>query len=464
MEKKKPMDNGDSKGVILIVDDIPTNLEILLEVLSAQGFEVLVATDGESAIEQVEYARPDIVLLDVMMPGIDGFETCQRLKANEDTASIPVIFMTALNDTVDKVKGFEIGAVDYITKPLQHEEVVARVHTHLTIGKLQRELQKANDVLEQRVAERTRELAEEVAERERAYESLVRYNLAYSRFVPTEFLLLLDHESILDVTLGDHIQTELTLLFADIRSFTSLSEHMPPQETFTFINAYLGRVSPIIRQHHGFIDKYMGDGIMALFPTHPENAIKAAIKMQHEVAYFNESRATEGYPPIQVGIGLHTGSLMLGIIGEEERMEGTVISDAVNLASRLEGLTRLYQSDILVSIETLNQLTHIDDYTFRFLGIVQVKGKQEPVSVFEILNGDAGNTNGKLKMETQTMFEEGLHLYYSRKFAEASVKFNDVLKFNPHDRAARLYLERSAHFMIAGVPQDWMGIETMNEK
>jgi len=134
-------------NTILIVDDIPTNIEVLLDVLIGAGFEVMVALDGESALEQVDYAPPNMILLDVMMPGIDGFETCQHLKENPDTKDIPIIFMTALSETVDKIKGFEAGAVDYITKPFQHEEVLARVNTHLTMQQLQHKLQSQNDAL-----------------------------------------------------------------------------------------------------------------------------------------------------------------------------------------------------------------------------------------------------------------------------------------------------------------------------
>ena len=147
------------KGAILIVDDTPTNLEVLVDYFADNRFDPFVATDGESALEQINHARPDIILLDVKMPGIDGFETCRRLKASKETEDIPVIFMTALSDTVDKVKGFTLGAVDYVTKPIQHEEVLARVTTHLTLRRLQRSLQEANETLEQRVQERTAELS-----------------------------------------------------------------------------------------------------------------------------------------------------------------------------------------------------------------------------------------------------------------------------------------------------------------
>lgn len=155
------------RSIILIVDDNQTNLDVLFDLLRKVGFKVLVATDGESAIEQLEYIEPDIVLLDVMMPGIDGFETCRLLKAKQATKDIPVIFITALSDTVDKVKGFQMGAVDYITKPFQHEEVLARVQTHLTVRKLQKKLQEKNEELaalnrnlENLVEQKTKQLIE----------------------------------------------------------------------------------------------------------------------------------------------------------------------------------------------------------------------------------------------------------------------------------------------------------------
>ena len=145
------------KDTILLVDDTASNLEILVNFFTEQGFQVSVAVDGESALEQIDHDLPDLILLDVMMPGIDGFETCRRLKANPMTADIPVIFMTALSETMDKVKGFSVGGVDYVTKPIQQEEVLARVNTHLMLRSLQRKLQEANQRLEQRVAERTAE-------------------------------------------------------------------------------------------------------------------------------------------------------------------------------------------------------------------------------------------------------------------------------------------------------------------
>ena len=169
------------EATILIVDDNPTNLDVLFESLSQVGFKVLVAKAGESAIRQAERAQPDVILLDILMPGLDGFETCRRLKKKVETKDIPVIFLSALSDTIDKVEGFKIGAVDYITKPFQQEEVLARLETHLTIQGLQKSLQEKNELLKQEINGRKRieeGLEERVAERTQelqdAQEQLVR--------------------------------------------------------------------------------------------------------------------------------------------------------------------------------------------------------------------------------------------------------------------------------------------------
>lgn len=143
-------------SVILIVDDTPINLEMLFDFLGQAGFTVLIAEDGESAIARAEYAPPDLILLDILMPGMDGFETCRLLKSSELTQDIPVIFMTALSETVDKVRGFELGAVDYLTKPLQHQEVLARIQLHLKLRTLTKTLQEQNLRLESEIGERLR--------------------------------------------------------------------------------------------------------------------------------------------------------------------------------------------------------------------------------------------------------------------------------------------------------------------
>ncbi|NET59693.1 MAG: adenylate/guanylate cyclase domain-containing response regulator [Symploca sp. SIO2E6] len=286
---------------------------------------------------------------------------------------------------------------------------------------------------------------------------------AAARFVPYQFLSFLHKESINDVKLGDSVQATMTILFADIRSFTNLSETLYPQENFDFLNSYLRHIGPVIRQHHGFIDKYIGDGVMALFPETADDAIQAAIEMQKQVTTYNQHRQNSGYQPISIGIGVHSGSMMLGIIGEEERLESTVIADAVNLASRLEGLTKLYGAGIITTVQTLSQLDEPQKYTCRFLDRVKVKGKQEPVAVFEIYDGDSESLQ-KLKNKTHTDFEHGIWLYYQQNFTEAQQRFQRVLQINNQDSAARLYLERCEVSQQTGLPLKWEGIDVLRKK
>jgi len=166
----------------------------------------------------------------------------------------------------------------------------------------------------------------------------------------------------------------MTTMFADIRGFTTLSETMTPQENFKFINGYLTQMEPIIDKYNGFIDKYIGDAIMALFPTCADDAVQAAIAMLKKLVDYNQGRQRAGYQLINIGIGIHTGPLMLGTVGGQNRMDGTVISDAVNLASRVEGLTKIYGTPLLITEQTYSSLTDVSQYHIRVIDCVTVKG------------------------------------------------------------------------------------------
>lgn len=264
---------------------------------------------------------------------------------------------------------------------------------------------------------------------------------ALSRFVPRQFLQFLDKESIVDVQLGDHVQKDMSVLFADIRDFTTLSESMTPEENFRFINGYLRRMEPAIVENQGFIDKYVGDGIMALFSLGADNALKAGVSMLQRLADYNQERIEAGYVPIKIGIGLNTGSLMLGTVGGYSRMDSTVISDTVNLASRIERLTKDYGVSLLISHYTFSQLEDANQYTFRLIDRVKVKGKTAAVSVYEVFDADPLQLR-EGKLVTKTAFEEALLLYNMHAFSKAAQLFEDCLRINPEDTVAQIYLER----------------------
>ncbi|MEX2214260.1 MAG: adenylate/guanylate cyclase domain-containing protein [Phycisphaeraceae bacterium] len=292
---------------------------------------------------------------------------------------------------------------------------------------------------------------------------------SFARFVPKEFLEFLGRERIVDVQLGDQTQKEMTILFSDIRSFTTLSEQMSPKENFDFINRYLEFVAPAIRENGGFIDKYIGDAIMALFPVNEDmadKAVAAAIGLLRGVERFNVEWAKTGGPPgapIAIGAGLHTGSLMLGTIGFAERMESTVISDAVNLAARMEGLTKMYGASVMISEDVLKRMKNPDAFLIRQVDRVKVKGKRDPVNVFEVFDAEPVETR-ELKRTTREIFTKAFEAYMKGDMKAAREGFDKVIQQNPHDVAAGSLLARCETFLKSGLPAGWTGVTTLDHK
>ncbi|TRZ90649.1 MAG: guanylate cyclase [Rhodocyclaceae bacterium] len=264
---------------------------------------------------------------------------------------------------------------------------------------------------------------------------------AYSRFVPREFLHLLGIDDICMIEVGQQVERKMTILFADIRNFTSLSESMSPQENFNFLNAYLVQMEPVIAAHGGFIDKYIGDGIMALFPDSPDAALHCAQSLLKKLDEYNTGRARAGYRPIKVGIGINTGIVILGTIGGATRMDGTVIGDAVNLAARMERLTKEYGVPILISEYTLYCLEEPDLWSIRFLDRTHVRGKQGTQSVYEVFNGDPVRVR-EAKTINQKVFDEALAYFHIDDTVTARAGLVAYLALVPDDDAARVYLER----------------------
>lgn len=261
-------------------------------------------------------------------------------------------------------------------------------------------------------------------------------------FVPSEILEHLNKASFSDLKLGDHIKKDMTIFFSDIRSFTALSESLTPEESFSFVNSYLSRVVPLIDEYGGFIDKYMGDGIMALFANDDgaDAAVGSAVAIQTKMVEYNQHRAKVNYKAISMGIGIHTGTLMLGVVGVPGRMEGTVISDAVNLSSRLQSIAKAFNIPLVISERTFMQLKDPGKYKYRFIGKVKVKGKDAPVSVFEIFDGLPEEVFER-KMRSNTFFEQGMMAYYQKDYSQAVFYFNRALEIIPEDGASRFYLE-----------------------
>ena len=309
-------------------------------------------------------------------------------------------------------------------------DVTERILAEEQLQKQYEELQAQNEQLEA--------FARQLEEMQQ--EKLYQLNQAYERFVPKEFISFLNKNSITDVQLGDHVAKEMVVLFADIRNFTAMSEAMTPADNFNFINVYLSYMEPVIHHCQGVIDKYIGDAIMALFPT-ADNALQAAIGMLRRLVQYNTTRGRPGRPLIRIGIGLNLGPLMLGIIGGNKRMDGTVVSDAVNLASRVEGLTKTYGVNLLITESTYAKLVEPSQYQIRVIDRVKVKGKSEAITVYEVYDADPASEIS-LKNQICYDFEKGFVWFHQGHIEIAKSCFERVLQVNAEDKAAQIYLRR----------------------
>jgi two-component system, sensor histidine kinase ChiS len=395
-----------------VVDDEPVNQMVMHNHLTLENFEVIRAESGVRALELLASGeKVDLILLDVMMPKLSGFEVCREIRKTHLPTQLPVVMVTARNQTQDLKEGLQVGANDYITKPVAKGELLARIRTHL---------------------------------------NLLRINSAYSYYVPHEFLKFLSRESITDVQLGDNVEMDAAVLVSDIRGFTTLSEHMTPDENFRFVNDYLAVAGPPIRRNGGFVDRYSGDGVLAVFPGGADDALRAARETMRGLAEFNRERVSRGLEPVRIGIGLHRGLLRLGIVGELQRRQGDIFADAVNVASRVEGLTKAYGSSVIVSEALLMGLSDPDGSLplRRALGSVMVKGRSGAIVLHEAYEFDAPDLV-RHKQATREDFETAGRLIESDRSAEALVLLERIIAAHPGDLAARRLHEEATTRMRA---------------
>ncbi len=411
---------------ILVVDDDEKVLELLSEVVSSMRYRALKAKSGKEAIEVAIRNMPDLILLDIMMPGMNGYDVARVLSRNEKTNIIPIVLISALRDVEERVKGLEAGAMDFFSKPLHIPELKTKINSLLKIKTY-------NDY----VRKQQRELEVQVAGRTELLRKAVKF---FERFVPREFLECLEKKSIFNISLGDYICTDMTIMFSDIRSFGTLAENMSPRDVFRFLNSYLKRMDPFIWENEGFIDKYIGDAIMALFPKGPQYAVNAAVEMLKYIGIYNQHRHSYSYPPIRIGISIHTGEVVLGTIGHERFMQGTVISDTVNLTSHLQSLSKLYGIDLIVSREVVQNLG-MGKFNYRFIDKVRLKGRKEQIDIFEIFDADSPE-KFELKSKTRGKFEKGVSEYQDGQVKNAEKIFNELASYCQEDRAVKIYLER----------------------
>lgn len=354
------------------------------------------------------------------------------------TLLVVAIYFTELNKQwITFLTGILIASIlGLVSRTTRAEWINTRRTAQLTVlkGKLE------NEVLLRK---------KQIDEHQRLLEVLKQTEGAFGRLIPQQLIQLMGRNNILEVKLGDQFERKLTVLSTDIRDFTMLSESMTPQENFDFLNAYLAQMEPIIGQHHGIIDKYIGDSILALFTQGADDAVNGAIHMLEQLEKYNAGRSRAGYAPLQIGLGLNTGLAMIGTVGGPSRMETTVIGDAVNMASRIEGATKTYFTPLLISQNTLYDLTVPGKYDIRFLDRIRVKGKTQPLSIFEVFDNDPiklrdGKRADKIKFETAIAY------YHIKDIAMAQKLLTECLEKTPKDIPAHIYLSRCEQYRATG--------------
>ena len=463
----------------MLVDDEPANLTLLEELLYLKGYATVSALSGDEALSLARASRPDLILLDIMMPDMDGFDVCDRLRNDTTLQTVPIIFLTALDDDISRLKGLEMMADDYLTKPFNSRLLLAKVENILQLSQMRS--QAVSSQFNQQVKEQSkRQIAA-------AWEANEYLSEKFHLFVPEQLLGRIAPKGIESIQLGNVTEEELTILFCDIRGFTAIAESQAARETFEWLNAFFTKMNDCITSHSGFIDKYLGDAIMAVFDkpnSHAMDAIQAAVAMQESLQEFNDSRHKYNLEfPVNIGTGINTGIGMIGTLGSDRRMDSTVIGDVVNTASRLENLTKIYGCPIIISksaivharefingisqnsnskeslllkcdleVETPESIIATsgataakgdlpsNNYYYRWIDRVTPRGKQQAIEIYEIWA--ASSPDSEAKQLTQALFDKGIQGWQSEKFVAALGYFQQLIEQNPADTIVSFYINR----------------------
>jgi len=354
---------------LLVVDDVPINVKLLADLLAVKGYEVVTASSGAEALEKIEKTQPGLVLLDVMMPGMSGYDVCRKIRQNPATAMLPVIMVTALDPTQERVKGIEAGADDFLTKPINQPELLARVKSLLRIKLLHDELADWNRTLEQRVEQQLAQL-----------DRLDRLKRFFSPQL-AELIVSGDAED----PLKSH-RRDITVVFLDLRGFTAFAERAEPEEVMGVLREYHAAMGRNILAHEGTLERFTGDGMMIFFndpvpmPDAPQRAVRMAVAMRTEVDDLLTAWRKRGYA-LDFGVGIAQGYATIGAIGFEGRMDYGAIGTVTNLAARLCGEAKPRQ--ILISQRVLGAVEAMVEV--EELGELALKGFSKPVPAFNVV-------------------------------------------------------------------------------
>ena len=352
---------------ILVVDDQRANVEMMAEILRTRGYTVSTAANGAEALERVREARPDVVVSDILMPQLDGYELCRRLRASAETALLPVILVTSIEAQDERVRGLEAGADDFLSRPINWEELFARVRSLLRVKALQDELKELNAQLEERVREHVKQL-----------ERLSRLKRFFSR--PVAEAIVAGGEEML----RPH-RREITAVFLDLRGFTAFTDRADPDEVMELLRDYHVTLGKTVDQFGGTLEHFAGDGVMIFFSDPlpvdrpAERAVRMALALQEAFTPISSAWARIGHD-VGLGIGIAQGEATLGVIGSEQRWEYAAIGNVPNLSARLCGVAQA--GEIILDAQTEHDVAHLAET--EQVGPLTLRGFAHPIAAFRL--------------------------------------------------------------------------------
>jgi predicted ATPase/class 3 adenylate cyclase/tRNA A-37 threonylcarbamoyl transferase component Bud32 len=447
--------------------------ELVLEKLFKATLQILLENAGAQKGYLVEHKEGQIVIL---ARNHDGIPEPMEINSIQNSSGVPLLPISMVNtalrtneaivlDNASKINSFSSDPYIIREKPLSVMCVPLPLHDQWKAA-VYLENNLTHSVFTQERVKIIKLLAGQAAisiANARIYEDQEKLLRAQERFVPIQFLKNLGHDDIAKVELGECVTMEMTVLFSDIREFTPLVELLSPQAVIELLNQYYSLLGIPISESGGFIDSYAGDEIMALFAVPTQQAVEAGIKMSHALRHFNQNPVSKAQPVLKMGIGMNSGLLVLGTMGGIDRMQCSVLGDTVNLASRIEQLTKLYGSQFLIGEQTYLSLSNPDAFSIRMVDYVAVKGKAEAVKLYEVLDAEEEDRR-TAKEATRKELITGMDAYFLRDFSSAYKIFNQALNRDAVDPVLSMFSARCKRYMEKAPPEEWQGYEKLINK